>query len=178
MPVPHSAAALLPLALLPALAPPPATVVEADFDRGSAFVLPAAVSYAADLVPYGSHIRVTELRTDARTAVTVAVRGLAPDLRLAAHVHTGRCGADPAVAGPHYQDRPDPVQPSTDPAYANDRNEARLALRTDARGTAAGRTDLAWAFRAGEARSLVLHTSAPAGGHAAGERIACVSVDF
>ncbi|MFD9123896.1 superoxide dismutase family protein [Kitasatospora sp. NPDC059571] len=175
MPVPF-AAALVPLALLPALAPP--TVVDADFDRGGAFVLPTAVSYAPDLVPYGAHVRVMEERTASGTAVTVVLRGAAAGLPLAAHVHTGRCGADPAVAGPHYQDRVDPVQPSTDPAYANDRNEARLALRTDARGSAAARTDLAWSFRPGEARSLVLHTAAPAGTHAAGERIACVSVDF
>ncbi|MEV6212807.1 superoxide dismutase family protein [Kitasatospora sp. NPDC051914] len=176
MPVPF-AAALPALLLLPALTPP-GTVVEADFDRASVFVPPVAISHAPDVVPYGAHVRVTVARSGGGTAVSVELTGASPAADLAAHVHTGYCGADPASSGAHYQDVRDPVQPSTDPAYANDRNEVRLALRTDARGDAATRTRVGWAFRPGGAHSLVLHTVHAAGARAAGARVACVNVDF
>ncbi|WP_043174574.1 hypothetical protein [Streptomyces sp. NRRL B-24484] len=176
MPVPFTAA-LPALLLLPALGGP-GTVVEADFAPASAFVPPAAISHAPDVVPYGAHVRVTEARSGAGTAVTVELTGVAPATELAAHVHTARCGADPAASGPHYQDAVDPVQPSTDPAYANDRNELRLALRTDAHGDAAARAAVPWRFRPDGARSLVLHTVHAEGARAAGARVACVNVDF
>ncbi|WP_405013309.1 superoxide dismutase family protein [Kitasatospora sp. NBC_01539] len=176
MPVPF-APALPALLLLPALAAP-ATVVDADFDPASAFVRPTAISHVPDLVPYGGHVRLTVTRAPGASTVALELRGLAPSLDLAAHVHTGRCGADPAASGPHYQHVPDPVQPSTDPAYANDRNEVRLALRTDDTGQAAARTAVGFAFRPGEAHSLVLHTGRRSGAHPAGERIACVDVDL
>ncbi|MFE4392459.1 MULTISPECIES: hypothetical protein [Streptomycetaceae] len=171
------AAALLPLALL-APAASPVSVVEADFDPATAFVPPAAISYASDLVPYGAHVRiVTDRSAPGRTVLTLKASGLAPDHEFPAHLHTGRCGADPASSGPHYQDDVDPVQPSTDPAYANERNELRLALRTDGRGRGSATTVVGWQPRPGEARSLVLHAGTPAGPHAAGDRVACVRLD-
>ncbi|MFF4919499.1 superoxide dismutase family protein [Kitasatospora sp. NPDC001261] len=171
------AAALLPLALL-APAASPVSVVEADFDPATAFVPPAAISYASDLVPYGAHVRiVTDRSAPGRTVLTLKASGLAPDHEFPAHLHTGRCGADPASSGPHYQDEVDPVQPSTDPAYANERNELRLALRTDGRGRGSATTVVGWQPRPGEARSLVLHAGTPAGPHAAGDRVACVRLD-
>ncbi|PBC79815.1 Cu-Zn family superoxide dismutase [Streptomyces sp. TLI_235] len=176
MPVPFTTA-LPALLLLPAFAGP-GTVVSADFDPATAFVPPVATSHAPDVVPYGSHIRVTEARDAGGTTVVVELTGVAPATELAAHVHTGRCAADPAASGPHYQDTSDPVQPSTDPAYANDRNEVRLALRTGAHGDAAARTRVGWRFRPGGARSLVLHTVHAEGARAAGARVACVNVDF
>ncbi|WP_037899251.1 superoxide dismutase family protein [Streptomyces sp. NRRL S-350] len=170
------AAALLPLALL-APAASPVSVVEADFDPATAFVPPAAVSYATDLVPYGSHARVVTDRSVAgRTVLTVTVSGLAPDHEFPVHLHTGTCGADPAASGPHYQDAVDPVQPSTDPAYANPHNELRLVLRTDGQGEGAATTAVDWQPRPGEARSLVLHAGTPVGPHAAGDRVACVKL--
>ncbi|MEU9076121.1 superoxide dismutase family protein [Kitasatospora sp. NPDC004745] len=176
MPAPF-AAALLPLALL-APAASPVSLVEADFDPATAFVPPAAVSYADDLVPYGSHATVvTDRSAPGRTVLTVTVTGLAPGHEFPAHLHTGACGADPASSGPHYQDAVDPVQPSTDPAYANDRNELRLVLRTDERGDATASAAVAWQPRAGQARSLVLHAGTPAGPHAAGDRVACVRLE-
>ncbi|WP_051811688.1 hypothetical protein [Kitasatospora sp. MBT63] len=193
VPLATLATALAPLALLPAAPLPPAaaglpafprpvaalpTVVDADFDPASAFVPPVAISYARDLVPYGAHARVTVERGAGRTVVTVELAGVAPGHRFPAHVHTGRCGADPAASGPHYQDRTDPVQPSTDPAYANDRNEARATVRTDAAGSGRAVTAVPWAFRADAAHSLVLHAGDPAGTHPAAERVACVNVDF
>lgn len=189
------AAALLPLALLaptaaaaaaPATSPaqaaqgpggPLVSVVEADFDPASAFVPPTAISHAADLVPYGSHVRVVVDRSvPGRTLLTLTTAGLAPDHEFPAHLHTGTCGSDPAASGPHYQHVADPVQPSTDPAYANDRNELRLTLRTDGRGTGAAAASVAWHPRPGEARSVVLHAGTPAGRHAAGDRAACVKL--
>ncbi|WP_316521514.1 superoxide dismutase family protein [Kitasatospora brasiliensis] len=176
MPAPL-AAALLPLALLTPAASP-VSVVEAAFDPPTAFVPPAAVSYANDLVPYGSHARiVTDRSVPGRTALTLTATGLAPDHEFPVHLHTGGCGADPASSGPHYQDRIDPVQPSTDPAYANERNELRLVLRTDGRGAGSATTTVAWQPRPGEARSLVLHAGSPAGGHAAADRVGCVKLD-
>ncbi|MFE4976871.1 superoxide dismutase family protein [Kitasatospora sp. NPDC056651] len=176
MPAPL-AAALLPLALL-APAASPVSVVEADFDPATAFVPPTAISYASDLVPYGSHARiVTDRAVPGRTVLTLTASGLAPGHEFPAHLHTRDCGADPASSGPHYQDRVDPVQPSTDPAYANERNELRLVLRTDGRGAGSATTAVDWQPRPGEARSLVLHAGTPAGPHAAGDRVACVKLD-
>ncbi|MFJ3788159.1 superoxide dismutase family protein [Kitasatospora sp. NPDC090091] len=187
------AAALLPLALLAPTAtgpsrpadPPgrvspasPVSVVEADFDPATAFVPPTAISHAPDLVPYGSHVRVVVDRSfPGRTVLTVTVAGVAADHAFPAHLHTGSCGADPAASGPHYQDAVDPVRPSTDPAYANDRNEMRLTLRTDSRGGGTAATAAAWQPRPGEARSLVLHAGTPAGPHGAGDRAACVKLE-
>ncbi|MFI6443499.1 superoxide dismutase family protein [Kitasatospora sp. NPDC050543] len=187
MSAPFATALLIPLVLLPPTGPP-RTVVEADFDRASAFVPSAAVSHAQDLVPYGAHVRVVVERAAGRTAVALTVSGLAPGHEFPAHVHTGACGADPAASGPHYQDVPDPVQPSTDPAYANERNELRLTLRTDGAGADAANASVAWAVRAGEARSIVLHAGHPggalpdaagaAGAVRASDRVACVNVPF
>ncbi|MBV6701370.1 superoxide dismutase family protein [Kitasatospora aureofaciens] len=170
-------AALLPLALL-APATSPVSVVEADFDPATAFVPPAAISYASDLVPYGSHATVvTDRSAPGRTVLTLTVAGLAPGHGFPVHLHTGTCGADPAVSGPHYQDVVDPVQPSTDPAYANERNELRLVLRTDERGDGTASAAVDWQPRPGKARSLVLHAGTPAGPHAAGDRVACVKLE-
>ncbi|MFJ2188148.1 superoxide dismutase family protein [Kitasatospora sp. NPDC087861] len=170
------ATALLPLALLAPTASP-VSVVEAAFDPATAFVPPTAVSYADDLVPYGAHTRiVTDRSIPGRTVLTMTVSGLAPDHEFPAHLHTGACGADPASSGPHYQDAPDPVQPSTDPAYANERNELRLVLRTDGQGEGTATAAVTWEPRPGEARSLVLHAGTPAGPHAAGDRVACVKL--
>ncbi|MEU8517260.1 superoxide dismutase family protein [Kitasatospora sp. NPDC048722] len=176
MPLPF-ASALLPLALLaPAVAP--VSVIEADFDPASAFVPPAAISYADDLVPYGSHATVvTDRSTAGRTVLTLTVTGLAPGHEFPVHLHTGTCGTVPASSGPHYQNVVDPVQPSTDPAYANDRNELRLVLRTDDRGDGTATAAVDWQARAGEARSLVLHAGTPAGPHAAADRVGCIKLD-
>ncbi|MFB6893377.1 superoxide dismutase family protein [Kitasatospora sp. NPDC056327] len=175
MPAPL-AAALLPLVLLTPAASP-VSVTEADFDPATAFVPPAAVSHAPDLVPYGSHVRVVVDRSvPGRTVLTMSVAGVAAGHEFPVHLHTSPCGADPAASGPHYQDAVDPVSPSTDPAYANDRNELRLTLRTDERGDGTTAGSVAWLPRPGEARSLVLHAGSPAGAHAAADRAACVNL--
>ncbi|MFF2349124.1 superoxide dismutase family protein [Kitasatospora sp. NPDC058115] len=176
MPAPL-AAALLPLALL-APAVVPVAVTEADFDPATAFVPPVAVSHAPDLVPYGSHVRaVVDRSVPGRTVLRMSVAGVASGHAFPVHLHTGACGADPAASGPHYQDVVDPVSPSTDPAYANDRNELRLTLRTDGRGAGSAAAAVAWRPRPGGARSLVLHAGDPAGAHGAADRVACVNLE-
>ncbi|MER5639287.1 superoxide dismutase family protein [Kitasatospora sp. NPDC002227] len=182
MPLPFSVpAALLPLAVLPSFAAP-VTTMDADFAPATAFLPPTAVSYAQDLVPFGAHAHVTVVRAGGRTTVQLRLSGVAARHSFPVHAHTGRCGADPAAAGPHYQDQLDPVQPSTDPAYANDSNELRLTVLTDDEGTGTAQSTVDWDFRPGEARSLVLHAGTPAdtptGTHAAADRAACIDVDF
>ncbi|GAA2751918.1 MULTISPECIES: superoxide dismutase family protein [Kitasatospora] len=181
MPLPP-AASLLPLVLVPVLSPP--MVVDARFDRADGFAPAAAVSHVTDLVPYGSHVRVTVTRGPGRTTVALAVEGLAPRHEFPAHVHTGRCGLDPAASGPHYQDRVDAAQPSADSAYADGDNELRLTLRTNADGAGRTQTTVPWTFRPDEAHSLVLHAGRQSGGHQptrayqSTDRAACVNVDF
>lgn len=139
-----------------------------------------AVTYDEEAVPEGSTIEVSVVPSESSTDVTLAVTGLVPDREYGAHVHTGACGADPADAGPHYQNDVDPEQPSTDPAYANPENEVWLDFRTDDDGNATSDTSVPWAPRPGEANSVVIHAeSTQTGpGHAgmAGDRLACVNV--
>ncbi len=56
------------------------------------------------------------------------------------------CGATGDAAGPHFQHVPDPVRPSTDPAYANPRNEIWLDFTTDRLGTGFARSTVDWTF--------------------------------
>lgn len=148
-----------------------------------AFVRSDAVTYDRGLVPAGASIAVTE-RVDrhGNTVVGAAVRGLRPDRTFGVHVHTKPCGADPKSSGPHYQNRRDPVRPSTDPAYANPHNEVWLDMHTDDSGDARRATRHHWRFRAGAARSVALHEHATDTklGHAgeAGGRAACFTVPF
>ncbi|MGW7076041.1 superoxide dismutase family protein [Streptomyces sp. NPDC054866] len=133
-----------------------------------------AVTYDRGLVPVGSQIEVDQRGRPNDMAVTLRVRGMKPGHAYGAHVHQKPCGTDPAAAGGHYQHRQDPVQPSEDPAYVNPKNEVWLDFTAgaDGSGTATSRHD--WEFRAGEARSVVLHREQ--GG--AGERVACFTVPF
>ncbi|PZS19209.1 MAG: hypothetical protein DLM60_10655 [Pseudonocardiales bacterium] len=58
---------------------------------------------------------------------TLVVAGLLPNRSYAAHAHTNACGPTGEDPGPHYQNRTDPTArtpaPSTNPPYANPRNE-------------------------------------------------------
>jgi Cu-Zn family superoxide dismutase len=142
----------------------------------------AAVTYDRDSVPVGSRIGVVEHRLPNGTAVALWVEGLRPDHTYGAHVHRKPCGARPDDSGPHYQNVVDPRQPSTNPAYANPRNEVWLDITTDEHGNAGSSTLARWRFRPGQARSVVVHEHATATrpGHAgmAGNRLACVNVPF
>ncbi|WKX70099.1 superoxide dismutase family protein [Streptomyces sp. XD-27] len=142
-----------------------------------------AVTYDAAAVPAGSAVTVLEHPVPGGgTRIVLRVHGVEAHRTFGAHVHTKACGAQPADSGPHYQNVPDPVQPSTDPAYANARNEVWLDLTTDARGNGRAEAVVDWRFRDQGARSVVVHEHATETheGHAgtAGARLACVNVPF
>ncbi|MEU1276618.1 superoxide dismutase family protein [Streptomyces sp. NPDC005799] len=141
------------------------------------------MTYNPELVPEGARIQVKEeLRRDGGTRIELRGRDLVPNRVYGAHVHTKPCGELPTDAGPHYQDRVDPTQPSVDPAYANPRNEVWLDLATDKDGSDRSIGTVDWRFREGGARSVVLHEMATTThqGHAgmAGARLACINVAF
>lgn len=137
----------------------------------------------------GAVARVHSVRTPSgRTVVTVVVDGFTPDRAFGAHVHTKPCGATGLAAGPHYQDRVDPVTPSVDPAYANPANEIWLDLHTDATGHGEASASVPWTFtmdaaHPAGANSVVFHRDHTAAGHhgtagTAGPRLACFTVPF
>ncbi|MFW6692973.1 superoxide dismutase family protein [Streptomyces sp. MAR4 CNX-425] len=140
------------------------------------------LTYDTTLVPAGAGITVVEVAREGTTSVRLGLSGLRPGRTYGAHVHTAPCGPDPAAAGPHYQNRPDPEPPSADPEYANPENEVWLDFTTDDRGSAYVSARQDWRFRAGEARSVVVHEHAtmthPGAAGMAGARLACLSVPF
>ncbi|OEV19853.1 superoxide dismutase, partial [Streptomyces nanshensis] len=85
----------------------------------NAFIRPDAITYDLARIPAGAGITVARRATRHGTTVWLRVRGLLPDRTYGAHVHTRPCGGRPGDAGPHYQHRRDPRQPSTDPRHAN-----------------------------------------------------------
>jgi superoxide dismutase, Cu-Zn family len=141
-----------------------------------------ATTYRTDLVPDRAPVAVARASLAGRTAVLLVTAGLVPNREYGAHVHVRPCGPDPADAGPHYQNRPDPLQPSTDPRYANPENEIWLDFTTDARGRGISATTVDWVFREHRARSVVLHEThthtEPGQAGTAGARLACVTVGF
>ncbi|WP_320781393.1 superoxide dismutase family protein [Streptomyces sp. CRN 30] len=142
-----------------------------------------AITYDRSAVPKGSRAVVAQWSNrDGTTTIDLGVKDLEPNRTYGAHIHTEPCGAKPEDAGPHYQNRVDPVQPSVDPAYANRKNEVWLDFTTDAGGDAASRSTVDWRFRTGQARSVIIHEHATMThpGHAgtAGARLACITVPF
>ncbi len=141
-------------------------------------------SYSPTLVPEGAEGKVHVVYdTTGHTTVVLHVRGLQPDTKYGAHVHANPCGATGAAAGPHFQNVVDPHQPSTDPAYANPRNEIWLDFETNAAGNGVSRAKVDWQFspdrRAG---SIVLHEHHTSTGSTdsgtAGPRLGCLTVAF
>ncbi|WP_107123111.1 superoxide dismutase family protein [Streptomyces caeruleatus] len=166
-----------------AKAPVPKLVVGTVFAPVSAAPWAQAVTYNDELVSVGSRVQVKEeLRRSGGTRIELRVRDLGADRVYGAHVHTKPCGKLPTDAGPHYQDQPDPTQPSVDPAFANPNNEVWLDLTTNKDGSARSIATVDWRFREGGARSVVLHemVTSTHEGHAgtAGPRLACVNVPF
>ncbi|WKU44625.1 superoxide dismutase family protein [Streptomyces sp. VNUA116] len=141
-----------------------------------------AVTFDSDAVPPGARVTVTERTGRDGTRIRLRLEGVEPDRTFGAHVHTNPCGTRPEDSGGHYQQDRDPKQPSTDPAYANPRNEVWLDLTTDGRGDGSSSASVAWRFRPGEARSVVIHEHAteraPGRAGMAGARLACVNVPF
>jgi Cu-Zn family superoxide dismutase len=141
-----------------------------------------AITYAEDLVRVGARGAVSAQTERGSTTVRLAVRGLLPERVYGAHAHARPCGTDGDAAGPHFQHDVDPVQPSTDPRYANPGNEVWLDLTTDPAGAADVQTVVPWQFVDQRARSVVIHAeptrTGPGEAGVAGQRVACVNVDF
>ena len=112
-----------------------------------------AITYNTALVPLGAGI-LTSLEPAggdrSRTVATLTVTGLLRNRGYAAHAHTHPCSATGEDAGPHYQNHVDPAatpqHPSTDPHYANPRNDIWLDVRTDANGQGVSRTIVPFVF--------------------------------
>ncbi|MFE9329579.1 superoxide dismutase family protein [Streptomyces sp. NPDC006925] len=158
----------------------PFLVREDQFSPANAFIRPDAITYDQARVPAGAGITVARRATRHGTTVWLRVRGLLPDRTYGAHVHTRPCGGRPGDAGPHYQHRRAPRQPSTDPRYANPRNEVWLDVTTDSAGRGSAVSRHGWTFRPGGAGSVVLHERATRTGQghagAAGARLGCFTV--
>ncbi|GAB2757894.1 hypothetical protein GCM10027174_37680 [Salinifilum aidingensis] len=141
-----------------------------------------AITYD-DRVPEGatSHLGSQPL-PDGSTKIVVTLTGLEPNREYGAHVHTKPCGPSGSDAGPHFQDVPDPEQPSTNPEYANPDNEVWLDFTTDAAGNATVVEHGDWQLRGRMANSFVIHEhhtlTAPGEAGEAGDRLACMNADF
>jgi Cu-Zn family superoxide dismutase len=139
-----------------------------------------AVTYNPKLVPVGAwaHVSIADI-----AAVILTVNGMRPNYEYGAHLHTMACGQEAAMAGPHYQRRPDPAAsaspPSGNPAYANPQNEVWLDFTTDSQGTGISKSTQPWRFST-PARSLVIHAdrtaTTPGKAGMAGARLACLTL--
>lgn len=165
-----------------AAAPAPSKTVQVS-STFSATPGGTAVTYDQALVVPGARGAVDAKSGGGSSTVELAVRGLEPDRRYGAHMHTKPCGAKGEDAGPHFQNQVDPVQPSVDPMYANAQNEVWLDLTTDATGAGSATTTVPFDFPADRRpQSVVIHameTMTVAGkAGTAGSRAACMTVDF
>ncbi|MEU4691352.1 superoxide dismutase family protein [Actinoplanes sp. NPDC023714] len=143
-----------------------------------------AVTYDTAAVPAGATAEVAVAEAAGGVTVTVELRGLVPGRAYGAHLHNNPCTADPAAAGPHYQNRVDPAagpgKPSVDPAYANPENEVWLDFTADAAGRGSARSVQGWRFSTERPPwSFVLHAENTHTGHGeagtAGARLACLT---
>jgi Cu-Zn family superoxide dismutase len=142
-----------------------------------------ATTYDESLVPAGANARVSAAEGDDSTTVSLEVSGLQPNRGYGAHAHAQPCGATGADAGPHFQREQDPVVPSVDPAFANPDNEIWLDFTTDAEGNGAAEATVDWAFPEDRrAASVIIHAmptkTGPGEAGVAGDRAACIAVDF
>lgn len=142
-----------------------------------------AITYDDALVKPGARGAVKTRSEPGSTTVKLAVRDLQRNRHYGAHAHTNPCGPTGDVAGPHFQNIVDPVQPSVDPKYANAENEIWLDFTTDDKGAASVETTVPWDFTEDRrAHSVIIHAMGTAtdAGHAgtAGARAACINVDF
>ncbi|MGH3550310.1 MAG: superoxide dismutase [Pseudonocardiaceae bacterium] len=144
-----------------------------------------AMTYNTALAPVGSRLNVVFNPSDETTNAQLTVSGLLPNRGYAVHAHTNACATDPAVDGPHYQNRVDPTatpqKPSTNPEYANPSNEIWLDVRTDATGSGTSRASVPFVFTDRGPGSIVVHEgmqteTGPGQAGTAGARIACLTL--
>jgi Cu-Zn family superoxide dismutase len=137
-----------------------------------------------DELPEGARARVEAVYDAAgRTMVQLHVWGLAPNTAYGGHAHINECRATGAAAGPHFQHVVDPVTPSTDPQYANPRNEIWLDLTTNSAGHGVATTRVPWQFSPDRrAKSVIIHIehtkTGPGEAGVAGARLGCLTVPF
>jgi superoxide dismutase, Cu-Zn family len=174
-------AVLLSAVVVLAMIPSPAAADIPPSGSGLVVTSGPLTTYDTVLVPAGATATVVSAPF-AGTTVVLSVRGLLPDRHYGAHAHVAPCGPTGAAAGAHYQHVVDPVQPSTDPAYANPTNELWLDLTTDDRGAATASTRVAWLFADRRPHSVVVHEThthtGPGVAGTAGARLACLTVPF
>lgn len=123
------------------------------------------------------------LDTSGRTHTTLTVRGLEPDRKYGAHVHTGGCDPlAPEAAGPHLQHvpNPEPEEQPLDPVYVNPGNEIWLDVTTDRTGAGTTTSTVEWQFSPHRVpASVIIHEHAtwphPRAGWA-GAPLACLAV--
>lgn len=166
---------------LASLAGSPAAVAATHVDTGRQ----PLISYNATFVPAGATARVRAISTaSGKTVVTLQVRGLQPNREYGSHAHQFACGPSGAIASGHYQYTVDPVQPSTDDAYANPNNEIWLDFTTDGEGNGSAQTVVDWQFPADRrAQSVIIHdhhtpTGPDGSAGVAGPRYGCLTVPF
>ncbi|MEV5876765.1 superoxide dismutase family protein [Streptomyces sp. NPDC052101] len=145
-------------------------VPPAAFASSHAYASSHAVTYNQSLVPEGAWIRVRQ-HTERSGATTVLMRvvGVKPGHAFGVHVHQKACGADPAAAGSHYQDKV-----GMDADHVNAQNEVWLDFQSDSRGSGTATAQHEWTFRKGEAASVVIHSEPGT----KGSRVACFTVPF
>ncbi|MER5543090.1 superoxide dismutase family protein [Streptomyces sp. CG4] len=129
-----------------------------------------AVTYNQSLIPAGARIRVRQqIQRNGVTTVQLRVTGVKAGHSFGVHVHQKACGADPAAAGSHYQNKV-----GMDTAHVNAKNEVWLDFKADAHGQGTATAQHTWAFRKGEAASVVIHSEPGT----KGARVACLTVPF
>lgn len=172
LPVALAASAMALFAASPALA-------GADHARAEGPI----VSYS-DAIPAGATASVkATYDASGDSHIRLRVRGLRPNTSYGAHAHQNPCGLVPGAAGGHFQHVVDPVQPSTNPMYANPGNEIWLDFTTDEHGDATAHTRQSWQFEPDRtAHSVVIHVepthTGPTDSGTAGARLGCLTVAF
>jgi Cu-Zn family superoxide dismutase len=146
-----------------------------------------AITYNPSLAPTGAAVTAVVVpSSNGSMTATLAVSGLLPNRGYAAHAHMNPCGATGEAAGAHFENHQDPsVTPpaaSTNPEYANPKNEIWLDVHTDAAGAGTATTTVPFILTGNRMPgSIVIHEAMQtetAPGHAgqAGARIACVTL--
>lgn len=148
-----------------------------------------AYTYNPALAPPGARLTVVMAPSDESTNAELTVAGLVPNRGYAVHANVNACSPNPAAEGPRYQNRIDPTvnptsisgETSTNPEYANPRNEVWLDVHTDAAGSGTSRTTVPFVLTDRGPGSIVVDdamATATSSGQVAkgGTRIACLSL--
>ncbi len=149
-----------------------------------------AYTYNPTSAPQGARLAVVMAPSDESTNAELTVSGLLPNRGYAVHGNVNACSPNPAAEGPLYQNRVDPAvnptsisgETSTNPEYANPRNEVWLDVHTDGAGSGTSRTAVPFVFTDRGPGSIVVDdaTDTPTAlGQAAkggGARAACLSL--